>query len=430
MIVRGRALVGNRWLREVDILVDEQGRIGGIGVAGSLKGEVLDYSRPGLVILPGLIDVHVHMRDLEYSYKEDFLSGTAAAAAGGYVVVCDMPNTKPPTNTPRALEMKLRAAGGKAIVDYGLYYGVPPALEGLDDAVGRIVGFKVYPEDLAGRREVVGQLLGYAASRGLPVVFHPEDPSLFTKGPCRPGEERPPEAEASAIRLVGRMLDAAGGARVHITHVSSLAGLGEALALKRRWGRLVTIDVTPHHMLLDNSLYRLNPAMYKVYPPLRERLDCLGLCLAVRDGQVDIVATDHAPHAAEEKAGSYEEALPGYSSLEVAASILLTMVANGLLSLARLVELCSQAPARLIGLEGVLGVIHEGAYASFTVVDLRREWKVDPSAFYSKAKHCPYEGWRLRGRPVATIVRGRVVYDEAGVDLGLRGWGRNVRSLA
>ena len=397
----------------------------------------MDVSRERFRILPGAIDIHVHLRDLEYSYKEDYFTGTSAAACGGVVLVCDMPNTKPPTNTPNNLMLKIESARSKALVDYGLYYGVPSSKNMLRDVARYIVGFKFYPEDIFEHfnREVYSEILKLAVSNNLTLVFHAENPKMFNYN-APPGFERPWTSEYSAIQSILALThsilrsESISGVKIHITHVSSAKSIELLVNAKRVYRDRIklTFDTTLHHLLLDNSLYRFNPGLYKVYPTLKTRLDNLRLYLGLLRREVDALVTDHAPHSLSEKVKPYSNALPGYPGLEIALPILLTMVDRGLLTLEDIVYYYSYSPSRILGLEG-FGVISRGAYASLTIVDLKTEWRVNPDSFMSKAKYTPFNGWSLKGKPYITIVRGRIVFENGIVYEDLKGWGRNVREL-
>ncbi len=374
------------------------------------------------VALPGFVDIHVHLRGLRLSEKEDELSGTLAAAAGGVTLVVDMPNTLPRIDNVEALSEKLSALRRNAVVDYGVYAGVPrdPREAERLASTGRIAGFKVYPEDLRDTG-LVEAVLMEAWRRGLPVVVHAEHPDMVREG-CRPGQRwrcRPVSAELEAIRLVSAL--APRGARIHVTHASSPQLVAEA----KRLG--YTVDATPHHLLLSSEDEAEKGCVAKVNPPLRppEARDRLLQLLA--SGEIDAIATDHAPHRVEEKLGGFDDCPPGIPSIEHYARLMLTLVARGVITLGDLVRLCSLNPARVIGL-GLYGCIEPGCIASYTVVDLRREGRIVGYEGFSKAKLTPFEGWQYRGEPVATIVRGRLVYHE-GCICARPGWGENLAAL-
>jgi dihydroorotase (multifunctional complex type) len=404
-----RLLVRGRLLTPVGLVEgtirEEGGRIVEISRAG--EGEALDFSGAGMVILPGLIDMHVHLRDELLSYKEDFTSGTSAAAAGGFVLVGDMPNTRPPVNSLARLEERERLAAGKALVDYGLYVGVGP-LEGTERLS---LGLKVFmtSDYYSDRRGETVEALRYAEQRKGLVVVHAENPRLYREG--RLGMEGTPEAEAEAVREICVQ----GLSRLHLTHLSSRAGLGTV--------RGATCDTCPHYLLLGGR--ELGP-FAKVHPSIKGKEDSDALLQAIGEGKIQAITSDHAPHLPEEK-GDPATAPGGFPGLETALPLLLTLVNKGVLSLERLVELCSTNPARILGLEG-FGSLEPGKFCSLTVVDLKAEDEIRAERFHSKSKFTPFEGWKVKGKPVATIVRGRLVM-RGGEILEKPGWGKNVRRL-
>ncbi|AEM39372.1 dihydroorotase, multifunctional complex type [Pyrolobus fumarii 1A] len=385
--------------------------------------EKVEFTGSGVYILPGVVDIHVHLRGLGFSYKEDELSGTLAAAAGGVTLVVDMPNTSPRINNVDALQAKLSALRRNAVVDYGVYAGVPevPGEAARLASTGSIVGFKVYPEDLY-RRDALEEVFYESWRRDLIVVLHAEHPGFIREG-CAPGERwkcRPVESEIAALEEVLKL--APRGVRIHVTHVSSV-GL-----LRRAKARGLTVDVTPHHLLLDASDERELGCIAKVNPPLRPSEEREGLIAALVSGEIDAIATDHAPHAVEEKMGEFSECPPGIPSLEHYVRLVLTLVSKGLLSLNDAVNILSTKPASIIGLESY-GCIEPGCIASYTVVDLKREGRIVAYDTFSKAKLSPYDGWAYRGEPIATIVRGKLVYREGCVCVK-PGWGVNVARLS
>ena len=363
------------------------------------EGEMLDFGGKNKVILPGLIDMHVHLRDFRLAYKEDFRTGTRAAAKGGYTVVVDMPNTLPKVNTLSVLRRREELAKRRAVVDFGLYFGVPDRKEELRREVAKkCLGLKVYlPEE--GEGEVLWEALRFAAREDLLVVVHAEDPSFFRGG------ERPPEAEAAGIRrMAGWSLKE--GFRLHITHLSSRLGLEE---LNRWKGRIrLSADTCPHYLLLT---YRGDP-LTRVFPPLRQAWDRKALLAGVREGKVEAITSDHAPHRLEEK--MEPDGPGGFPGLETELPLLLTMVKKGRLGLGEVVRACSQAPASLLGLPA--GRIERGCVGNLTVVDLGESYRIDPSEFESKAKYSPFQGMRVTGKVLCTIVRGQPVFLEGTVE--------------
>ena len=404
LLVKGRIFARGELL-EGSVLI-EDGRIA--RVAREIRepaDEVLDYMGRGFLVLPGFIDMHVHLRDFELGYKEDVSSGTAAAAMGGFTVVADMPNTIPRVNTPEVLEEREHLAKRKALVDYGIYYGVPDRDAHLTDEIEALaIGFKVFmPEEFyTEKRWLVEKTLEYAARKRMLVVAHAEDPRFFTKTWI--GEAGTPEAEASAIRdFAGRAL--ASGFRPHVTHLSSAAGVKESLGWKEKVK--LTTDTCPHYLLLSDTDARLLGPIAKIKPSIKSSGDSRFLLERLKDGSIDALTSDHSPHSLEEKADPVK-ALHGFPGLETTLPLLLTMVDEGSLSLADLVRVCSTNPAKILGLS-LAGSIEEGKVGNLTIIDLHRRGKIDSGSFMSKAKYSPFEGREVKGMPVTTIVRGQLV---------------------
>ncbi|MEM1598935.1 MAG: amidohydrolase family protein [Pyrobaculum sp.] len=334
------------------------------------------------LILPGMVDVHVHFRDWGLAYKETLQGGAKSALAGGVVAVGDMPNTKPHIRTAELYRKRLEE-GSRLPVVYRLHMGVPADLSELDAARPRSV--KIYPEDVAefgwGHVE---RLLEKCASLGCTAVFHCEDPGLFRDG------ERPPEAEWACVQKVWAAAMRT-GAKVHLTHVT----LPQTVEFSRGWA---TVDVTPHHLLLDvenckeAGLCLVNPRLRT--PETRKRLLAL-----FAGGFVDIYATDHAPHTIEEK--KWRSPPPGICSLDVALGLLLAFWKRGVLSIDDVVRLYSQRPAKFLGVDVDVG------RGFFTVVKLE-EYVVRGEDFAGTCKHTPLEGFKAFGRVVATAVGGKI----------------------
>ncbi len=439
VIVNGRVAVSSS-LRSCAVAAKD-GKVSWVGANSNAPKarKVIDAS--GLVVLPGVIDVHVHMRDPGSTDKEDFRTGTAAAAAGGVTTVFDMPNNFPPTGDVETLRAKMKAAE-KALVDYAFYglltMGSAPEIAPMVDA--GVIGFKCYMAETTGNvaspsegemREDLA-LVGRAGRR---VSVHAEDASTIKRltaklkasgrvDPLAHYESRPEIAEEKAVRraiALGR--EARCG--LHIAHLSSAAGAAgvRQAKLSRARGSDVTAETCPQYLLLDKGDYPAKGSMMKCNPSVKRREDRLALWSAVRDGTVDMIATDHAPHTIEEKtsgASIFEQA-SGFPGLETSVALMLTCVDRGLLTLTRYVRLTSDAPAKKWGLYPKKGRIAVGADADFTVVDTKKEWTIDPAKFESKAKYSPFEGFKAKGAAVYTIVRGGVVMDHGHVDTRSKG---------
>jgi dihydroorotase len=421
-ILRGGRVVDPASGRDEDNdVVLEAGRVAFVGKASEAVGaEVLDVG--GLLVFPGFIDLHTHLREPGFEYKESIATGTAAAAAGGYAAVCAMANTQP-VNDNRSVTRWIvdRAAevgaarvypvgaitagmAGDALAEYGEMKDAG-AVAVSDD--GRWVG----------NGSMMRTALEYARLFDLPVATHAEDGSLsrgaaMNEGPVstRLGlSAQPAEAEVVAVARDLALAELVGG-RLHVCHVSSSKTL-RLIRDARSRGTRVTCEVTPHHLLLTDRAVSESSfsTSTKVNPPLRGRLDLDALLEGLLDGTIDAVATDHAPHHADEKAVDYESAPFGIAGLETAAALFHThFVATGRVSVSRMAELFSAGPARVFSLPG--GTLAEGAPADVTVFDPAASWEVVPAEFRSRGRNTPFAGWKLTGRPALTIVGGRVVY--------------------
>ena len=398
--------------------------------AGAPKAERVIRGR-GLLALPGPIDVHVHLRDEELSYKEDFYTGTCSAVAGGITSVLDMPNTSPPVNSPSRLRERMAKARDSIVANVGFYSLFPSSL----DEIGAIaeagaVGFKAYLHEPKTALpiwdgEVLRRAVGLANEAGLPVAFHAEDGSVIEEAERGLGRSvgaverfvlsRPPEAELRAVERLARALR---GLRVHICHVS----VPEAVKLAKSAG--FSVEATPHHLFLDASAYERFGPLALMDPPLRRGGLVSGLRDLLYSGLIDVVASDHAPHAFEEKLDP-SSAPPGIPGLETLLPLLLNEVAERRLSLARLVELLCLRPAEIFGLDA--GLLEPGRPADIVLVDLKTRIEVEPERFLSKAKYSPFKGLRLRGAPSYTIVNGVLAF-ERGEIVAERGCGRILKS--
>ncbi|MEM0057120.1 MAG: dihydroorotase family protein [Candidatus Geothermarchaeota archaeon] len=411
MIVKGKSYI-NGELKEVSIKI-VNGIIEEVKKEITAEGEeVLDFRKRGCVILPSFIDIHVHLRDFDYSYKEDFYSGTCAAAAGGFAIVLDMPNTKPFVNTIYLLKYRDEVARNKAVVDYGLLYGLPKNSGELEQYERYAVGMKIYPEDMySGEKDILNDALNYNEKKGILTIVHPENPLYFVN------DERPLKAEIRAAEDVA-LISLNFKCPFHLTHISSVHTVNKAKTINSK----LTVDTCPHYLFLSSERVHNQP-YYKVYPPLRSEENRKELLNAFINGQIDILATDHAPHAYDEKIAN--EPKSGFPGLETALPLVFTLFKKGLISLERIVKVCVLNPAKLIGISGKVGLIKTGYIGNLTVVDLSSEYKIDAYKFYSKAKHSPFHGWKVFGKIVATIVRGETVFHEGIV--ANPGYGRNIK---
>jgi len=393
------------------------------------------------LVLPGIIDAHVHLRDQSLEYKEDFFTGTCAAASGGITTVLDMPNNMPVTMSAGSLEKRAEIAARKSVVNVAFYSAFPEDLGEMENIVRwGAKGFKLFlskriggldPED----DESLLQALRKAAMLDVPVLIHAEDKDLLeskseelkSMGRCDAAsylEAHSISAEARAVKRATE-LSRASGAHIHICHVSAAQSMSIISSAKHA-GINVTCEVTPHHLLLSSHELKTLGGIALTNPPLRTERDQEALWLNLRKGVVDIIASDHAPHALHEKEkDSVWDVAPGFPGLETMASLMLTQVNRGFLALSRLVQVSSERPAEIFQIEE-RGSLKEGYFADFIVVDMKREWRIDSSKFYSKAKFSPFNGWAVKGKVIKTFVNGRLVMDEGEI-VGKPGEGKIIR---
>ncbi|HYV42857.1 MAG TPA: dihydroorotase [Thermoanaerobaculia bacterium] len=404
----------------LDLLL-EDGLVTEIGsrlVAGDTK--VFDAS--GLLVLPGFIDLHAHLREPGREYAETVATGLKAAAAGGFTAVCAMPNTDP-VNDSRAISeylvSKARGAAGPRLYPIGAVTKGQRGGELAEFGEMRVAGAVAVSDD--GKWLADGALLRRAFEHarlfGMPVVQHCEDPSLSGGAPMHEGAVstrlglpgQPAIAEAAALARDLLVAEVAGG-RLHVAHLSTARSL-ELVAEARARGLSVTCEVTPHHLTLtDEEIARSGfSTNFKMNPPLREAEDLSALGAGLEDGTVDAIATDHAPHHEDEKSLDFGTAPFGVVGLETAVAVVHDrLVRTGKLSLKRFAEVFSAGPARAFGLPG--GTLAPGSPANVTLFDPRTRWRIDPSRFESLSRNTPFAGWDLVGAVAATIVEGRIVW--------------------
>jgi len=374
----GQVLMDGR-LERKDILVRD-GKLAAIGSLETSESQVgIDCG--GKIIIPGLIDAHVHMRDPGLTHKEDFRSGTRAAAAGGVTTVLDMPNTRPPTLTVEDLDVKRGIAREKTVVNFGFHFGASTTnLPEIRRANG-VASTKIFMNHSTGDMRI-------------------EDAALL-EGIFRASKMVMAHAEGENIRVAVELARKT-GKRLHLAHISRA---GEMDWLGRNKGANITCEVTPHHLLLDGN----GDPILEVRPPLNTQKDKEALWAGIKSGLVDTIGSDHAPHLPEEKTAGGVYGLPG---VETMLPLMLDAVNGGKLTLGRLVRLCSENPARIFNIQNK-GIIKEGYDADLVVVDMGEERKV--GRLFTKCGWSPYKDRLLRGWPETTIVGGVIVYDKGRV---------------
>lgn len=426
-------------LIEAGIAID-QDRIVKIAKKPSLPKASRQINLRGNIALPGIIDSHVHLRDQELAYKEDFTSGTGAAAAGGITTVIDMPNNQPPTMSAKGLHERMRLAEPKILVNVAFNAAFPTRTREIPEiAEIGAVGFKLYlPQQIGGINPDDDQALleAFKAVRQTkaPIAVHAEDKTTIEQKQRKLMRQRrndleafleahSVDAEEKAIRRIAQLSRKSGG-HVHVCHVSSKHGMN-IISKAKRLGFDVTCEVTPHHLLLTSKNLKKYGNIALEVPPLRRTSDIASLWRSMQKGSVDTIASDHAPHSLEEKnVESIWNAKAGISGLETMLPLLLTQVNKGRLTIKQLVQLMCENPARIYRVKD-RGSLKKGSIADITVIDLRKERRIDASAFHSKAKFSPFDGWKTKGTPVKTFVNGQLVMDRGEI-VAQRGCGRIV----
>ena len=396
----------------------------------------------GYWIVPGLIDPHVHLRDPGFPEKETIPTGLRAAAAGGFTQVAAMANTSPANDSPETTRYMLdraKDAHSSRLVPVSAVTRGLRGIETVDFGAMAKAGARLFSDDGIPIDDamVLSRALDETRRLGYAVSLHEEDRELSRNGALNAGEVSkhlgvsgyPDSAESQRVRRDLALAIGSGGA-VHVAHVSTPESL-ELIRSARRHGAKVTCEVTPHHFTLDESAAMVWGTNAKMNPPLRSHADVEVLIDAIRDGTVDMIATDHAPHDADSKrlaklgaffgpghpvshldhdsAEEFAHAANGVVGLETALGLALQLVHRSLIQPARLVEMMSLNPAALLRTEA--GTLAEGAVADITVIDPNLEWTVEPEKFLSKSRNTPFAGMRLKGRAILTIVGGEIVYD-------------------
>ncbi len=412
----GKAFINGK-ITKAGILIDG-GKISMISKSKIPAEKEIDCR--GKLILPGAIDVHVHFRTPGFEYKEDWASGSLAALHGGVTTVMDMPNTNPATDTLQRLEEKKRLVEKDALVDFDLYMAATENNLGELAAAKNIRAVKLYFGSTTGnillnKTEKIKELFRLAKGKNFIVVAHAEDGQTIQKNAQIYKDDNYPEihplirseeAEAKAIESLLEIQNEMGN-RLHIAHISSKKGVALVKKAKEMRGGKITCEVTPHHLFLDSTYYKLLGNSLKCNPSVKGAEHRRALFSALKAGTIDIVATDHAPHTPEEKARPYKECPSGVPGVETLYPIMLDQISRKNLTLEKVVGVLCTNPARIFNWPKK-GRIKEGFDADLVIVDMEKEYSLENSTLFTKAKYTPFAGWKLKGFVEKTISRGNV----------------------
>ena len=405
----------------MDVLLRE-GRVAEVALPNKIRGSADEkFDARGLIVAPGFIDLHVHLREPGQSYKETIASGTAAAAVGGFTSICCMPNTHPIVDSPEWVTWIQQAERGAAVNVFPVAAATKASkgavltdFRGLQRAGAIAVTDDGKP--ILGN-DIMRETLRLASELNLPVIQHAEDTRMtehcsMNDGPTsfRLGlRGMKAAAEASIVERDVQLAQQFAGTRLHVAHLSTADALKAVRRGKRSKAR-ITCEVTPHHFTLTDADVADYDTNFKMNPPLRGASDREAILVALADGTVDAIATDHAPHAPHEKIIEFERAQFGVTGLETALGVAITRLhREQRIPLARIVELFTAGPARVVDIKG-RGSLARGNHADVTIFDPKKRWTFEAAKSRSKSRNTPFDGWQLTGRVVATIVGGRVVH--------------------
>ena len=420
LIQGGRVLDPANGVDKVQDVLIVDGRIAEIGNNLNADGaQTIDAA--GKLVVPGLIDLHVHLRDPGQEYKEDIVSGTRAAAAGGFTSVVCMPNTKPVNDNKAITKYIIQKAAEEGSANVFPVGNVTKGSKG--DSLAEMgdlkaagcVGFSDDGHPVT-NGELMRRAMEYSRPFGLPILSHAECLDLVGEGVMNEGfvatelglKGIPWVAEDAAIAR-DVMLAELTGAHLHVCHISTRGSVDIIRQAKKR-GVKVTCEAAPHHFTLTDEAVRGYNTNAKMNPPLRSAEDVAAIRAGLADGTIDAIATDHAPHHYDEKNVEFNIALNGIVGLETALPLTLKLVDDGILSLSAAIALLTNRPAKVLKLER--GTLAKGAVADVTVIDMDSTWTVDPDKFYSKAKNTPFGGWKMKGESIYTILAGRIVHQK------------------
>jgi dihydroorotase len=416
----GRVIDPSRDMDDTADVLLQDGKVAAVGRGVGVPDGAVVHEVAGLVVAPGLVDIHVHLREPGNEDEETIASGARAAVAGGFTAVCAMPNTDPVTDNQAAVGFIVRQAVRAGLARVYPVGAVSVGQRGEQLAeFGEMVGAGAVAVSDDGRPVASGHLmrtaLEYARTFGIPVADHCEEPTLAAGGAmhegivsARLGLKGIPAAAEEIMVARDLLLAELTGGHVHLCHMST-RGSVELIRRAKARGVRVTAEVTPHHLALTDAACEAYDTQAKMNPPLREAADIVALREGLREGVIDCIASDHAPHAYDEKEAAFDDAPFGIVGLETAFGVAYTeLVRGGTLTLPQLVARMSTSPAALFHLSA--GTLATGAPADVCVLDVERPWRVEPDRFHSKSRNTPFGGRELVGRAVLTFVAGRPVH--------------------
>jgi len=429
LVVKGGYIVDSEFVYKAAIAIDA-GKIVAIGSDKSMPSATRTIDVHGIFVLPGIIDEHVHFREPGLEYKEDFLSGSMAAVAGGVTSVGDMPNVNPPTQDAASFKLKLLKGLEKSFVDFAIYGVVLPTnidkIQELKEA--GVIGFKIFMGETVGNLpspddwELI-ESFREIAKTGLRVGVHAENRSINThlasqfinagkNDPIYHLLSRPSISEAEAIQRA-ILFAKYSKAKLHIFHTSSAEGV-DIIRMAKREGVDVTAETCPHYLLLDGEEgLRKMGSLMKMNPPVRTLDHAEALWRGLKDGTIDTIGSDHSPHSNQEKFNAnIWKAIAGWPGVETLLPLMLTEVNRGRLSLNEIVRYMSEKPARVWGFYPQKGRIGIGSDGDLTVVDLKKEWIIRSENLHGKSKFTPFDGWKVKGSIEYTIIRGDVLFEQ------------------
>ena len=421
ILIKGGRVVDPGRLDEISDILIKDGKIAEISSNGSTAfgSELKEIDAAGKIVVPGLIDMHVHLREPGQEYKETIKTGCAAAARGGFTAVCPMPNTNPVNDNRQVTEYIIDKAAREGKIHVYPVGAISKGLKGsalseygeLKDA-----GVVALSDDgmPVMNSMLMRRAMEYAGGFGLPIISHCEDLDLAAGGAMNEGEVATrmglpgiPNASESIMVMRDIAICELTGTPLHIAHVSTKESVHAIRDAKAR-GIPVTAETAPHYFTLTHDAVKNYNTSAKMNPPLRSEADREAVRQGLADGTIDVIATDHAPHAAHEKDVEFEFAANGVAGLETSLPLSLQLVEDGLLSLTDLIDRMSKAPARILGIDNCL---KQGAPADITIIDPEKSYKIDASTFLSLGKNTPFDGMQVKGEASVTIAGGAIVWE-------------------